>query len=166
MHISLQFDYSREHNYKEYVPYCHFSVPSAPPTSVNVTRVTGATITVKWEAVNCIHQNGEITGYLVKYRAEPNGEVLVVNGSEKQITLSNLMPFTNYSIEVAAVNSAGTGKFSSASMTVTRLSEYIIACVIFLGLRLPNISTATFSDSVFGQRVGRLYVEMALARPS
>ena len=106
------------------------SVPSAPPTSVRVTRVAGATITVKWEPVNCIHQNGEITRYLVKYRSEANGEVLVVNTSEKQITLPNLMPFTNYSIEVAAVNSAGTGKFSSATMTVTRQSEYTMIIAI------------------------------------
>ena len=106
------------------------SVPSAPPTSVRVTRVIGATITVQWGAVNCIHQNGEITEYLVKYRAEPNGEVLVVNASEKQITLPNMMPFTNYSIEVAAVNSAGIGNFSSATMTVTRQSEYTIIIAI------------------------------------
>ena len=102
------------------------SVPSAPPTSVKVTKVTGNTITIKWMSVECSHQNGEITGYLVQYRVEPSGKELVVNASDTQITLPNLMPFTTYSIEVAAVNSAGIGNFSSAVMNVTRQSEYTL----------------------------------------
>ena len=110
------------------------SVPSAPPTSVKVTKVTGNTITVKWKPVECSHQNGEITGYLVQYRVEPSGKELVVNTSEKLITLPNLMPFTTYSIEVAAVNSAGIGNFSSAVTNVTQQSEF----EIFLSLRKSN----------------------------
>ncbi|CAI7989142.1 Protein sidekick [Geodia barretti] len=43
--------------------------PSAGPSSVSVVGVTSSTITVMWGSVPCIHQNGDITGYSVQYRA-------------------------------------------------------------------------------------------------
>ena len=40
----------------------------------------------------------------------------VSGGGATQTTISGLMPSTNYSIEVAAVNSAGTGVYSTVIM--------------------------------------------------
>ena len=39
-------------------------VPSAP-TSVATSDVTSSNITVQWGPVDCIHRNGDITGYSV-----------------------------------------------------------------------------------------------------
>ncbi|CAI8013804.1 hypothetical protein GBAR_LOCUS8699, partial [Geodia barretti] len=37
------------------------TVPSAPPSSLDVCVVNSSTITVQWGEVPCIHQNGAIT---------------------------------------------------------------------------------------------------------
>ena len=68
----------------------------------------------------------------------------VSGASTTQTTISGLNPSTNYSIQVAAVNSAGIGEYSSAeneltegvySLTVTiieQMSWYGIVRVMFL----------------------------------
>ena len=103
-----------------------FTVPSAPPSSVMVTDVTSTTITVQWGPVPCIHQNGAITGYSVRYGEI--GETLTtinVTGASAMQTISNLVPSTNYSIEVAAGNSAGTGNYSGPVFSETDGIGYI-----------------------------------------
>ena len=44
-----------------------FAVPSAAPSPVSVSQVTLSTIIVQWEDVECIHRNGNITGYRSLY---------------------------------------------------------------------------------------------------
>ena len=48
--------------------------PSTAPTSVSVYEVTSSSITVQWGAVNCIHHNGDITGYSVRYGVQGSSE--------------------------------------------------------------------------------------------
>ena len=79
-------------------------------------------IEVEWEPLDCILQNGRIILYLVQYEALGSNNTITVIG--EQTIISNLMSFTTYSIEVAAVNSAGTGEFSPAIIAVTLPSEY------------------------------------------
>ena len=96
--------------------------PSAAPTSVSVSEVTSSNITVQWEAVDCIHRNGNITGYSVRYKVQGSGStqtVSVSGGGATMTTISGLESSTTYSIEVAAVNSAGTGDYSPAIMKET-----------------------------------------------
>ena len=85
--------------------------PSAVPTNVNVSEVTYSNITVQWGTVPCIHRNGDITGYIVRYWSQTPS---VSGGSVTETTISNLTPSTTYNIRVAAVNNAGTGPFSSS----------------------------------------------------
>ena len=105
-----------------YIYTCIFPpAPSAAPTSVDVSS-TSSSITVQWGAVNCIHRNGDITGYSVRYEVQGSGStqtVSVSGGGATQTTISGLMPSTNYSIEVAAVNNAGIGVYSSAVISET-----------------------------------------------
>ena len=92
-----------------------FLVPSAAPTSVRKSGVTSTTITVQWGAVDCIHHNGDITGYSVRYGVQGSGSTQTRNvsgGDTRQTTIPGLNPSTNYSIQVAAVNSAGIGVYS------------------------------------------------------
>ena len=92
---------------------------------VNVSLVHSSLINVSWGAVPCQHRNGEITGYIVMYRkyrsreGEGGGgqgnrqtqeERIMVDGHTA--TIDDLDPFTEYSVMVAGVNSAGTGQFS------------------------------------------------------
>ena len=62
----------------------------------------------------CLERNGEMTGY--RAQAVRNGMVegtASVGGSARQATISGLSPSTLYTVQVAAVNGAGTGPYSS-----------------------------------------------------
>ena len=89
--------------------YLLFPAPSAGPVSVTDGTVTANSITVQWGEVPCLHRNGEITGYTVVART--SGVVVksvdVDDGREAIVT--GLNPNTQYSVSVAAVNSAGPG---------------------------------------------------------
>ena len=111
--------------------------PSAPPTSVSTSDVTSSSITVQWGAVDCIHRNGDITGYSVQYGVQGSGSTQtdsVSGGATTEATISGLTPSTSYSIEVAAVSSAGTGEYSSSITAETdgesgSFSECTCTCV-------------------------------------
>ena len=88
--------------------------PSAAPVNVT-TSSTHSSITVQWGMVPCADRNGDITGYSVRYGVQGSSSTQTVNitgASTTATTISNLMPSTNYSIQVAAVNEAGTGVYS------------------------------------------------------
>ena len=96
--------------------------PSAAPISVSVFEVTSSSITVQWGAVDCIHRNGDITGYSVRYGVQGSGstQTVSISGSGAiQTAISGLESSTTYSIEVAAVNNAGTGDYSPVIMEET-----------------------------------------------
>ena len=110
--------------------HCHWScpievflsispAPSAAPTSVRESGVTSSSITVQWQAVDCIHHNGDITGYSVRYgvqgTAEGDRTVKMATGDSSggMYTISGLPAATVYTVEVAAVNSVDIGVYSS-----------------------------------------------------
>ena len=91
----------------------YYTVPSAAPTSVSASA-TSSSITVHWGPVDCIHHNGDITGYSVRYRVQGNGSTLTMSvpgGTVTEASLPIVASSTTYSIEVAAVNSAGIGVY-------------------------------------------------------
>ena len=99
------------------------SVPTASPESVTTPSVTSSTITVQWGMVPCIHQNGPITGYSVRYGEMGSGssQTETVSGaSETETIISGLMPSTTYDVQVAAVNGNGTGVYSSNESALTQ----------------------------------------------
>ena len=104
------------------------TAPSAPPTDVRVLVNSSTSITVQWREVSCIHQNGEITGYSVQYGVEGSSETqtITVSGdfSEGMEMISGLNKQTMYTVQVAAVNSAGTGEYSDPLPFETPDSEY------------------------------------------
>ena len=108
------------------------TAPSAPPSSVTVTDVTSSTISVQWGSVPCIHQNGDITGYSVQYgvQGDSNTQKLSITGASiTNAMITDLNASTNYSIQVATVNSKGTGVYSE---TITTQTE---GTMIWNGLR-------------------------------
>ena len=118
--------------------------PSAAPTSVSVFEMTSSSITVQWGAVDCIHRNGDITGYLVRYGVQGSVEVdrtvemASGDSSGGMYKISGLSAGTLYTIEVAAVNNGGTGDYNVAvsyqtSELGTRIvlnTGYYYACII------------------------------------
>ena len=106
------------------------TAPSSGPASVTVGTVTANSITVQWEEVPCLHRNGEITGYTVVARTsgEDDRVVDVNDGSARAATVSGLNTNTQYSVGVAAVNSAGTGPYSD--IIVGTLGKYVVHAIV------------------------------------
>jgi hypothetical protein len=81
-----------------------------------VSSVSAISITICWKELPCLDQNGHITGYSVRYGEVGTNISATINvpdgGGINQTSISGLIPSTEYWIQVAAVNSAGTGDYS------------------------------------------------------
>ena len=104
-------------------PLTH-TAPSAAPSDVRATSKSSS-ITVQWGEVDCIHRNGEITGYSVRYgvQGQSTQTMTVSGGDTTMTTIQGLMSSTTYSIEVAAVNSVDTGPYSDPMAVETPRSK-------------------------------------------
>ena len=81
-----------------------------------IDEITVFTITVKWDPVDCMYQNGVITGYIIQYYKQDRKNETMVNAtttSMLEYTITDLQPLTVYVIEVAAVNDAGIGIYGN-----------------------------------------------------
>ena len=97
---------------------------------MTTSDVTSSSITVQWGPVNCIQRNGDITGYSVRYGVQGDGSTQTVSisgGGATRTTISGLNSSTTYTIEVAAVNNAGTGPYNSPITRTTNGTYNIIA---------------------------------------
>ena len=94
------------------------AVSSAPPSEVRADGMS-TNISVQWEMVPCTDQNGAITSYSVRYVETESGSTQTVSTTERQLVISGVSTSTNYSVEVAAVNSAGIGVYSSPILVTT-----------------------------------------------
>ena len=102
-------------------------MPSAAPSYVEVSVENSTSVSVQWGPVDCVHQNGEITNYSVRYRKvsinkddiggsgceDWDIEVVWGDSSGGMTTILGLDKKTAYAVAVAAQNSAGTGVFSN-----------------------------------------------------
>ena len=88
---------------------------------MTVTIVTSSRITVQWGPVDCIHRNGDITGYLVQYGLYGSETAVFAPGGSSGgfYDIFSLISTTAYSIQVAAKNSVGTGPYSSPMTQLT-----------------------------------------------
>ena len=108
-------------------------VPSAPLTFVNVFDVTSSSITLQWGPVDCIHRNGNVTGYSVQYWVQGSGSTKTISVSgvaNTVVIVLGLKSTTAYFSEVAAVNSAGTGVYSSPTQVISedKRKSHILRC--------------------------------------
>ena len=90
---------------------------------------------MNWGPVDCIHQNGDIIGYSVQYRSlgsRSTQTIIVAGDATTETIITNLDPTTTYSIEVAAVNSVGTGVYSAIIYANTKGILIIIIYMINL----------------------------------
>ena len=98
--------------------------PTGPPENVKILWIKKRAAKLSWKAVPCPDQNGRILRYLVRHDYElPNGTFAEQQSETSQndfkITLLNLRPNRNYSVQVAGVNDAGVGTFSLPIQLVT-----------------------------------------------
>ena len=88
---------------------------------VSVTPLTSSKqIFVQWEEPACSDINDDsVTEYIVRYGL-PSGQTQQVNTLTTSYTISDdgLQLFSEYSIEVAAMNSEGEGQFSQPQIAV------------------------------------------------
>ena len=89
--------------------------------------MTSSNITVQWGAVDCIHRNGDITGYSVRYGVQGSADrtVEMVSGDSSggMYIISGLSAATVYTVELAAVNSADIGEYSDLVTFLTSQSK-------------------------------------------
>ena len=102
------------------------TAPSAPPNNLTEVTKTSSSVTISWGEVPCQDQNSVIVEYRVLYGAVTSGVGgTVTNTSGRTLTVNGLSPYTNYSIEVSAVNSDGAmGPYSSLLFVVTGKYKY------------------------------------------
>ena len=127
--------------------------------------VTGPTIVfISWKRVNCIDRNSVITSYTVYYGPVDGTAVNVsVSGTNHlAYTAVGLTPSTNYSIEVAAVNSdGGFGPFSAPIFV--RTPDLASECIAAPQLQALKRETPSYiiSRPIFLGRCGSLIVHAA-----
>ena len=104
-------------NHTAYFLTC--SVPSGTPQSLQGMFVQSTEVSLRWRELACIQQNGPITGYVVKYYATCGTDRDVRRNKSvvtTRDTIDGLIPNTEYSFQVTALNANGTGPFSAPIM--------------------------------------------------
>ncbi|XP_021367515.1 tyrosine-protein phosphatase 99A-like isoform X2 [Mizuhopecten yessoensis] len=97
--------------------------PSAAPKILEAVSHNSSQIFFKWQPPLASEINGELTGYVIQYNVEGSNILQTVteeNKDKTNLTIINLLPFTNYYITIKAQNSFGTGPFAE---TMVRTSE-------------------------------------------
>ncbi len=79
------------------------------------------TISIEWNEVECADRNGDITSYSVRYgpSSTPSSDISVETISDpnsRTFSVGGREIGTSYSFEVAAVNGAGIGPYSTIIM--------------------------------------------------
>ena len=94
--------------------FSHYKDASVSPRNVRVIAVSSVVLSVQWDGLTpCIHVNGHIVKYRIQYTSESSGVTQSVDKSgawnvmKDRNFLSGLIPNTNYTIKVAAVNEKG-----------------------------------------------------------
>ena len=99
--------------------------PASPPDNVATNSVSSTEISVTWDIVPLINQNGVITMYEVLYQPLEtfNGAIrdltVMVSASEMSVVLMNLQEYVNYAISIRAYTSVGGGPYSEAIVELT-----------------------------------------------
>jgi len=92
--------------------------PSSPPQSVTVTAVDPSSLRITWQQPPAIDHNGPLTGYQIRY-GRVGTSTSTASTSSTSYTLTGLTAYVQYSVQVAAINSDGTGPFSSSLMSLS-----------------------------------------------
>ena len=87
-------------------------VPTSAPINIMAMSVHPESLYISWEPPPKIDQNGPITDYVILYSRVGSNVIDDIITSRSTYTITELFPFVNYSVEIAAMNVNGTGPFS------------------------------------------------------
>jgi len=145
------------------------TVPTGPPHDVTLMDTDPAMLSVSYRPPEESLHNGDVTGYVIRYTRVGSGvsQMIIVNSSSAGLRTSvipGLLAFTNYLVEVAAVNANGTGPFSDP---VTGLSGqdskktfWSITCQYFF-----FIGPAAVPCSLTAENVQSTFVKLSWMSP-
>ena len=108
-------------NYSANIFLLSFTGPARPPRKVTATALSSTILLVQWKTIGfCEYVNGPIYKYIVQYTSQPNGTLQIKEKTTDKrsrsqqwvpmnmnISLTELTPHTNYSIQIAALNTQG-----------------------------------------------------------
>ncbi|KAI6661003.1 Phosphatidylinositol phosphatase PTPRQ-like isoform X5 [Oopsacas minuta] len=90
-------------------------IPSMAPTIYILTVDSATQISISWSAPSIESQNGIIDNYVILI----DSTELTVSASSTFYTITGLNPYTEYTLQIAAATSVGTGPYSTSSTTTT-----------------------------------------------
>ena len=98
--------------------------PSQPPVELKpVNRISPTKLNVTWKPVPEQFRHGSLTKYIVTYQRVKVGDVKTeeekvnyteVDANQTHVSLTNLEPYSEYKVSVAATTSKGKGPFAFA----------------------------------------------------
>ena len=94
--------------------HCDIVVPGGPPHDITLMDTDPVMLSVSYRPPGTSLRNGDVTGYVIRYTKVGSGvsKNITVDGGLRTSVIPEVMAFTSYSVEVAAVNVNGTGPFS------------------------------------------------------
>ena len=93
-----------------YTYLCNCAAPSGKPQNISANVISSTSILIQWNDVDCIDRNGNLTAYNVSYQPKNYSQLSLSSITvSRSLTVTNLIPRTNYTFQVAAVNTNGTG---------------------------------------------------------
>ena len=95
----------------------HFAVPSDSPMNVSVTVLNSTAMSVQWNKIDPLHENGHIIMYEISYKPITTFNDLLKTLSEnttgnRSIILVNLQEYVEYAISVRGYTNVGPGPYS------------------------------------------------------
>ena len=111
---------------------CHFfyfSVPVASPKNLTNTTFFPRSVTLDWDSPVRIDQNGEIVGYnLTCIQNNDGSEVSGLTATQTSpvtmFTITELLPFTEYTCRLSSINVVGEGPAAQHSFKTTQDSKF------------------------------------------
>lgn len=92
--------------------------PSGPPLNLRVVQQQLTSITVSWQPPTASQQNGVITSYTIHITPPEGGSPYTLVTTGLSLTATSLIGNSPYSFAVAASTDAGTGPYTSPSLSI------------------------------------------------
>ena len=89
-------------------------MPTGAPNNIQATDVTENGISIKWDEIDCLDQNGAIIRYDLTLNGRPFSST-----NATQFSFTGLSPQTQYNITVIGVNEVGSGPVRSIIVQTT-----------------------------------------------
>lgn len=97
-------------------------MPSGAPVNVHIVSMGSRSISLSWSPPLAALQNGKLTGYIVGYRSGLSTVRYVKSEADSRLnmTVSNLNPYSTYTLTVRAYNAKGEGPNSPPLVVQTQ----------------------------------------------